>query len=349
MSRTRKLRIGMAGTGAISQNHLIGWGKLQNAEVVALCDPNVERAAERARQFGIANIYPRLTEMLAAEHLDAIDIATPRETHADLVLECADRAVPVLCQKPFAPTYAEAKSLIDKIGGRIRVMVHENWRFRPFYRRIAQLCADGTVGDIKQCIISAHRSGLIPAPDGSMPALVRQPMMRTERRLMIAETLIHHIDVVRWLLGPLHLCAVVASRGSADVVGEDSATLLLSGPNDTSVVVTGSVHVAGFDPRAGDRFVLLGTKNSLIYENGILSVRGDGAFEERFDEAYAYQASFDQAVAHFVNALASGAPFETPPEDNIHVLKLVEDAYAFLATRPNKGKSHGPHHLSREP
>lgn len=151
---------------------------------------------------------------------------------------------------------------------------------------------------------------------------------------MIAETLIHHIDVVRWLLGSLDLRGVVASRGSPDVVGEDSASLLFAGPNEVSVIVTGSVHVAGFDPRAGDRFVLFGTKNSLTYQNGVLTIRGEDEFEERFDEAEAYQASFDQAVAHFVDALVSGAPFETSPEDNLHVLKLVEDAYASLAAAP---------------
>jgi predicted dehydrogenase len=190
------------------------------------------------------------------------------------------------------------------------------------------------MGRITQCVISVHRSGLIRDEEGQFPGLVRQPLMRTEPRLIIAESLIHQLDVARWLIGRLVLKGVVASHVSPEVVGEDSATLLLEGPSATSVVVMGSMTVAGTDSRAGDRFVLTGSRASLVYEKGRLSVRGDRIIDEHFDEDAAYQASFDGAIAHFVSALASGKPFETEPEDNLNVLRLVEDAYTALASQP---------------
>lgn len=330
MSESRLFRVAMAGAGAISRNHLLAWDKLENAKVVCLCDPNIERARGLGAEFGIEAVYPDLSTMLAAHELDAVDIATPRETHAGLVLECVAHGLPVLCQKPFAPTYGQAKDLIEAIDGRVRVMVHENWRFRTFYRRISRLLREGVLGEIKQCSISVRRSGLLPAPDGTIPALKRQPMMRTEPRLMIAETLIHHIDVVRWLLGSLELRGAVASSGSPHVIGEETATLLFSAAGNLPVIVSGSNCVAGFDPRAGDHFELLGTRNSLSYANGLLTVWGNDNFTEAFDEDIAYQASFDGAIAHFIHALSRDEPFETNPEDNLNVLRLVEDAYEYL-------------------
>jgi len=60
-----------------------------------------------------------------------------------------------------------------------------------------------------------------------------------------------------------------------------------------------------------------------------------GATVERIavDMRAAYQACFDAGIAHFVEKLLSGEPFETSPEDNLQTLKLVEDAYALAAQR----------------
>ena len=62
--------------------------------------------------------------MFAAEKLDAVDIATWRETHVELTRLAAAHRVHVLCQKPLAPTLAEAESLAAEVAGRIRLMVH---------------------------------------------------------------------------------------------------------------------------------------------------------------------------------------------------------------------------------
>ena len=74
--------------------------------------------------------------MLAAEEIDALDVASPRETHAAWVEAAAARGIDVLCQKPLTPTLAEAEALVQRVGARVRLMVHENWRFRPWYREL---------------------------------------------------------------------------------------------------------------------------------------------------------------------------------------------------------------------
>jgi predicted dehydrogenase len=147
LSTASPLRVGLVGAGMISLYHLIAWSRAPDAVVVAVVDPDIDRAAARAGAFGIARHYASLDELLARENgLDALDIASPRETHAPLVRQAADRGIDVLCQKPLAPTYAEAEALVRDVDGRIRLMVHENWRFRPYYRQIGAWLAEGAFG-----------------------------------------------------------------------------------------------------------------------------------------------------------------------------------------------------------
>src|SRR5689334_25123927 len=78
------LRAGLIGCGFISQQHIPAWQASPDAELVAVCDANRARAEERARQFGISTIYEDVETMLAAENLDAVDIATRPESHKAL-------------------------------------------------------------------------------------------------------------------------------------------------------------------------------------------------------------------------------------------------------------------------
>ena len=85
------------------------------------------------------------------------------------------------------------------------------------------------------------------------------------------------------------------------------------------------------------RLELIGDKASILFENNILRLR-DAAGEEtiEFDFAQAYQQSYDNAIAHFVQAFQDRTPFETGPEDNLQTLRLVEEAYRLsgFSARP---------------
>ena len=82
---TQTLRIGVLGCGMISADHFAAWSRCQGAKVVAVCDPMLDRAQARAREFGVPSAYSSPEAMIAAETLDAVDIITPRQTHADMI------------------------------------------------------------------------------------------------------------------------------------------------------------------------------------------------------------------------------------------------------------------------
>jgi D-apiose dehydrogenase len=327
VSATVVRRVALAGAGMISRHHLLAWQAVPGMEVVALADPDLDRAAARGRAFGIERVYPGLAELLAAESVDAVDVASPRETHAALVRLAAEHGAAVLCQKPLAPTLAEAERLATEVGGRIRVMVHENWRFRPAYRRLRRWIEETEPGPLLQGSVTVHGSGLIPDPAGRSPALDRQPFFRTEGRLLITEALIHQIDVLRWLVGPLRLVAARALRTSQAVVGETCATLLLETEAGAPITVQGNWTVPGTPARAEDDVWLVFRHGTVRFGDHRLSFEGRAPETVAFDPDASYQASFDAAVAHFVEALRAGTPFETEIEDNLETLRIVEDAY----------------------
>jgi predicted dehydrogenase len=326
--RTPPIRTAVAGAGMISWYHLVAWRNAgPRARVVAVCDPDLDRARRRANEFGIPAVYQDADAMLAAEALDALDVASPRETHAAWVEAAAARDIDVLCQKPLTPTLSDAERLVRRVAGRTRLMVHENWRFRPWYRELRRWIAEGELGEVLLCRLAMISSGFLPDASGRRPALERQPFMAREARLMIAEVLIHHLDVARFLCGPLRVVAARAARTLPEVRGESVATIFLETAGGAPVVVTGTMAAPGYPARPPDRLEIVGTRASVVFEDSVLSLLGDRPRSQRYDLDQGYQASFDGVIAHFADCLETGAPFETDPADNLETLRLVEHAY----------------------
>jgi len=325
---TPPLKVALAGTGMISWFHLQGWRKLDNRiRLVAVCDPDQEKARKRAEEFSIPKVYATAEEMFAAEKFDALDVASPRETHAAWVEAAAARGIHVLCQKPMTPTLAESEALVRRVEGKSRMMVHENWRFRPWFRELRRWIDAGDLGDISLARIAMLNSGLLPDAEGKRFALNRQPFMQHEERLIIAEVLIHHLDTMRYLCGELRVIGARAAYTVPDVRGETVASIFMETALGAPVEVTGSMAATGYLARSPDRLEIIGTKASAVFDGPELRLLGPRPRVQRFDNDQGYQASFDGVIAHFVDCLETGAAFETGPADNLETLRLVEHAY----------------------
>lgn len=334
---TAPLRIGLVGAGWVTQHHLRAWQALgSRAEVVAIADPSAQARETRAKAFAVAKTYADAGAMLSAERLDAVDIAAPRAIHADLVRLTAAHGLACLCQKPLAPTYGEARDLVAEIDGRIRLMVHENWRFRAWYREIAAWLSAGRIGTPFAARLSFVTSGTLPDGDGLYPALERQPFMRGEARMLVSEVLIHQIDTLRMLLGPLEVVACQTNRICTELAGEDTALIQLRGRDGLGVQIFATFAAHGHPPVAADRLEILGHAGAIRLDGGELSLTGAQATARSFDASATYQGSYDATIAHFVDRLADGQPFETAPEDNLETLFLVEECYRLAGCRESR-------------
>jgi predicted dehydrogenase len=330
--KPRPLKVALAGAGMISWYHLVGWRNLgERVRVVAVCDPDSAKAGKRAEEFSIPHVYGDSDAMFAAEAIDALDVASPRQTHAAWFDAAAARGIDVLCQKPMTPTLAESEALVRRVEGKSRFMVHENWRFRPWYRELKRWIAADKLGDVLLARIAIITSGMLPDATGHRPSFERQPFMQHEERMMIAEVLIHHLDVMRFLCGELNVLAARAAHTLADVRGETVAAIFLETAAGAPVEVIGTMAAPGYSPRPPDRLEIVGSKASATFEDFELRLLGATPHRVSFDKDRGYQASFDGVVAHFVDCLESGAPFETDAAENLATLRLVEDAYKAAA------------------
>lgn len=329
---TRPLKVAVAGAGFISQFHLAGWEATPNIEVVAVCDPVMEKARARATEFAVAATYTDFGEMLERERPDAVDIATPVGTHAALVRMAADRGVHVMAQKPITPSVAEGEALVRDVGDRVRFMVHENFRFRPHYAVVRQWLRAGKVGAPRQARLTVRSSGFLAA-EGATPALlVRQPYLQAFPRLLVFEGLIHHFDVLRCLFGELAIESAALRRVNPTLAGEDVAIIVLRGANGFTAVLDGNYAAHGYPVTPVDRLEIMGSRATLLYDVTSLTVVGGDEAPVAFDPLNTYQAPFTEAIRHFITCLRSGETFETEAADNLHVLRLVEACYAAAGT-----------------
>jgi predicted dehydrogenase len=326
---SKPLRIGFVGAGMISLYHLRAWAEVAGARVVAICDPNEEARRGRSAEFKIPATYRDLETMLAHERLDAVDIATPVRTHADLVRIAADEGVHVMCQKPLTPTVAEAAALVAYVGERVRFMVHENYRFRRHYAVMREWIIDGRIGRPRQARLVMRCSGMCAVGEGKPWLLARQPYLGEMPRLLVFETLIHHLDTLRSLLGELRVESCILSKVNSDLAGEDTAVVTLRGDGDLIAILDGTFSAPGYSSNLSDRLEIMGEKATLSYSGEWLSLVGEEDRGIRFpsDPDGEDQECFNASIRNFVNGLVTGAPFATDRLDNLKTLKLMESCY----------------------
>src|SRR5262245_35806951 len=107
-----ELRFAALGAGFWARFQLAAWKELPGVRCVALCDPVRAKAESLARQLGIPATYDEPEALLASERVDFLDVITDVGSHGPLVHLAARYGLPVICQKPMAPTLAEAESMV---------------------------------------------------------------------------------------------------------------------------------------------------------------------------------------------------------------------------------------------
>ena len=142
------------------------------------------------------------------------------------------------------------------------------------------------------------------------------------------EVMIHHVDTLRFLLGSLELDGVRLGHTCPGVRGEDRATLMMSSPQGAAVVLIGDFMAIGHPVAQFDRLELFGEKGTIRLSGTTLELIGKEPVTREVDLDANYKASYRQTISHFLDCLASGAPFETSPADNLETLRLIEEAYA---------------------
>ena len=161
-----------------------------------------------------------------------------------------------------------------------------------------------------------------------VPFLIeRQPYLTGFRRNLVFETMIHHLDMLRAICGPLTVVAARLNRLAEGLPGEDTAAILLEGRDGLIATADGCIAAPGYPPLHGDRLEVVGTRGTIVMDLNRVYLVGQEEAAEQVDLLGRYQECFDAVMAGFVAGLRDGTPFETDRLDNLETLRLMESAY----------------------
>ncbi|WP_206057162.1 Gfo/Idh/MocA family oxidoreductase [Nitratireductor sp. XY-223] len=323
------VRVACVGAGYFSRFHYDAWNRIGDALPVA----SINRDIEKARATGLT-AYNDLDLALREEQPDLLDVITPPPTHLDTIRRALDSGVKaIICQKPFCRDLDEAEAAVAlaRDAGAVLV-VHENFRFQPWYRLIKNEIANGRIGAFQQFTFRLRTGD----GQGSDAYLDRQPYFQEMPRLLVHETGVHWIDVFRFVAGEPDAVYADLRKLNPVIAGEDAGHILLDYRSGARCLFDGNRLL---DHAAENRMLTLG-EGLVEGTDGTLTLHGDGSVRfRRFGshaettllEAQNYQGFGGDCVyalqKHVIDGLVHGTPIENRAEDYLENIRIVDAVY----------------------
>ncbi|MBQ4145051.1 MAG: Gfo/Idh/MocA family oxidoreductase [Clostridia bacterium] len=312
------MKIGLVGIGGMGFVHFNSYKNIEDAQLVAVCDVDVETLNQKTEGFDL-NRYTDLDEMLANEELDMVDICTPTYLHMEQVLKALDKGVNVLCEKPMAMNSQETKIILDKVEetGKLYMVAHVI-RFMANYKYLKSLIDTKKYGKLIR--LDAKRIS-------SIPRWSWENWFQDEKKsgLVVHDMVIHDIDFIQYTLGM-----------PKDIVG---AYYTLEGENNYGAATylydgfSASVETGWYN--AEMPFMV---EFFAVFENGYLSLKDGKLVEcgeeidleksEVIEETEINVSSADgytEEIRYFMDCIKKGEkPQLVEPESSALTIKLIE-------------------------
>jgi predicted dehydrogenase len=328
------LRGVMIGAGFFASFQAEAWKRIDNAGLVAVADAIPGRAAAFAAGHEIPRSYTDAAAMLKIEKADFVDIVTRPDSHRELTELAASYARAVICQKPMAPTYAECESMVQYCASHgVRLLIHENWRWQPWYRAAKRLIEQGRLGRV------FHLGFRMRTGDGRGPnSYQTQPYFREMERLLVYETAVHFLDTFRFLEGDLESIFCQTNRINQTIRGEDYALVQVSFSSGAKGLIDAN-RISGSYPAevAFGEFRIEGERASIrIAGDGNLYITEYGQPEVRCPvdgPRQGYKGDSVKALQeHLAQCLRSGEVAESEGADYLKTVRAVDACYRSAET-----------------
>jgi myo-inositol 2-dehydrogenase / D-chiro-inositol 1-dehydrogenase len=309
-----KINVAVAGLGRIGKIHLKNLSRnFPEIKVVAVMDV-LEESKAIADEFNVPVFVQDFDELLAVPGLDAVAICSPTDTHADFVVKAAKAGKHIFCEKPLDLSIDRVKevlSIVDECG--VKLMLGFNRRFDPEFKKIRQLVLNDAIGDPQIIKITSRDPG--PPPVSYIKVSGG----------MFLDMTIHDFDMARYISGKqvkevFAKGAVLVDPEIGDAGDIDTAVITLTfGDNTMAVIDNCRKAVYGYD----QRLEVFGSKGMAQAENNYPNnhklytdkgISGDlplHFFLERYD------ASYNQEIREFIDALVSGGDMPVDGKDGL--------------------------------
>ncbi|MCQ2003688.1 inositol 2-dehydrogenase [Rhizobium sp. NRK18] len=316
------IRFGVLGAGRIGKVHAATIAANPKAKLVYIADAFPASAEALAAQTGAE--VKSVEEIIAASDVDAILIATPTPSHADLIEAGAKAGKAVLCEKPVSMSVERIDQCLEVVAKtNTTLMIGFNRRFDPNFASVEARLRRGDVGAIEIVTITSRDPSPPPAEYVKSSGGLFRDMM------------IHDFDMARFLMGEEFV--VVNALGSALVdkaIGAegdvDTAAVQMQTASGRIAVITNSRRATyGYDQRievhgAGGMLAAKNIQNTSVEMSNADGVKGDPVqhfFLERYAQAYANE------INTFIEAIDAGNKSPRPSGfDGLQAQKLAEAA-----------------------
>lgn len=342
---TTPLRTAVIGTGLLGTRHARVWHEMADAELVAVCDLNPERAQQVADQFG-AQAFSDYQTMLNEVELDAVSVVTPDHLHREPVLAALAANLHVLQEKPLATNAADSRAIADAAAKSDRVvMVNYSQRFVTDHIWLHDAIARGEIGAPRMVLSIKHDN--ISVPTG----MIRSWSQGTSPIYFMTS---HDLDLIHWFLkrDPVSVMAQ-ETRGTLDALGvpvHDGLNALIQfGSADSGANIIANFHSSWIHPNTYPRLAdgsmqIIGDRGALTYNN---RTRIAELFNERGGQKVEFTGvhtadivdgrvtgAFVTALAHFAQCIRDGSEPDTSPR---RVLAAALAQAAVLESLQTKG------------
>lgn len=255
------LRTGIVGAGGMGMAHAATISKLDEFELAGLCDVDHEKVEAAAAKIGVP-AFTDHTELVRADRLDAVLIATPHYFHPTVVEHAFANGVHVMCEKPIAVHVRDAQRMIDAhAGSGVQFGVMFQMRTNPLFRTVHELVASGALGELQRTnwiITNWYRTQAYYDMGGW------RGTWKGEGGGVLINQCPHQLDLMQWICGmPVRVRAHCRLGARHDIEVEDDVTAFLEYANGaTGVFVTSTGEAPGTD-----RFEIVGDLGTIIVEN----------------------------------------------------------------------------------
>ncbi len=338
-----QVRIGVIGAG-IGQSHIRGYKQVPQAQIVALCDLDEERARQTAHDQGVeVEIYSDYHEMLAKANLDAVSVALPNIQHAPVTIDCLKAGMHVLCEKPLAMNAKEAQKMADATAKYNRkCMVGQVSRFRADSLFFKQIVESGEIGRIYYGHAVSLRKKGIPGYGGWFTNKSQSgggPLI---------DIGVHLLDVTWWLAGcpkPISVSGAtyaefgprgqgIGPGGARNINGifdvEDLAVGLIRFDNGLTINLEVSWALHNRAPHMGAH--LYGTEGGFDWGPHPALFRDVNGIETTITPDLPRLDNWAGQTAHFVDCILHDKTPDPDVNQGVTMMKMLEGLYKSAAT-----------------
>jgi myo-inositol 2-dehydrogenase/D-chiro-inositol 1-dehydrogenase len=318
------VRVGVIGVGVIGQDHIRRISQvLTGGAVVAVTDVDASRAGQAAASLPDAVVHATAQDLIEDGNVDAVLLASWGSAHEEQVVAAIGADKPVFCEKPLAPAKDACLRIIDAEMARGRPLVQVGFmrRYDAAYNEMKAMLDDGDIGAplLMHC---AHRNPSVP-PYG----------FTTE--MIISDSAVHEIDLVRWLFNEEIVAAsVFKPRRSRQAAADLHDPLIVQLEMASGILVDDAVFINagyGYDVRGE---VVCESGTVALADVGEVTLTADGrrggrvpvGWRDRFARAY------DAELQDWLTAVAAGTSTGPSSWDGFAAAAVTDTCLEALRT-----------------